>query len=385
MSLRYQGGFLTESYFPLKVPNAPTIGTATAGNAQVSITFTAPSNVGGGAITSYIAVAKDSSSGAVFTATGSSSPVVVTGLTNGNTYTVKVAATNAYGTGPESAASGSFTPSASYPSTVEYLVVAGGGGGGGWQGGGGGAGGYRTATGLAVSAGTPLTVTVGAGGAGQPSGTNNAYSNGSNSVFDSITSTGGGKGGNFTAAGLAPSTGGSGGGGTYPTAGNGAAGTAGQGYAGGNGTTSSPYPAGGGGGSGSAGGNYSGSTGGSGGSGTASSISGSSVTYAGGGGGGGGDSSAIGGNGGSGGGGAGGSNSAGTSGTANTGGGGGGAGSTGTSGVDHLGGGTGGSGVVIIRYSDSDSAASSTTGSPTITVAGGYRVYKWTGSGSITF
>jgi hypothetical protein len=46
--------------------------------------------------------------------------------------------------------------------------------------------------------------------------------------------------------------------------------------------------------------------------------------------------------------------------------------------------GSGGSGVVIIRYADTYAAAS-TTGSPTITVAGGYRVYKWTGSGSITF
>ena len=45
----------------------------------------------------------------------------------------------------------------------------------------------------------------------------------------------------------------------------------------------------------------------------------------------------------------------------------------------------GGSGVVIIRYADTFSAATSTTGSPTVTVAGGYRVYKWTGSGSITF
>jgi hypothetical protein len=48
-------------------------------------------------------------------------------------------------------------------------------------------------------------------------------------------------------------------------------------------------------------------------------------------------------------------------------------------------GGTGGSGIVIIRYADSYAAASSTTGSPTITTGGGYRVYQWTTSGSITF
>jgi hypothetical protein len=47
--------------------------------------------------------------------------------------------------------------------------------------------------------------------------------------------------------------------------------------------------------------------------------------------------------------------------------------------------GSGGSGIVIIRYADTFAAAASTTGSPTITVAGGYRVYAWTGSGSITF
>jgi hypothetical protein len=45
----------------------------------------------------------------------------------------------------------------------------------------------------------------------------------------------------------------------------------------------------------------------------------------------------------------------------------------------------GGSGIVIIRYADSYAAATSTTGSPTITVSGGYRIYKWTGNGSITF
>ena len=45
----------------------------------------------------------------------------------------------------------------------------------------------------------------------------------------------------------------------------------------------------------------------------------------------------------------------------------------------------GGSGIVIIRYADTYPAATSTTGSPTITTAGGYRVYQWTTSGSITF
>ena len=47
--------------------------------------------------------------------------------------------------------------------------------------------------------------------------------------------------------------------------------------------------------------------------------------------------------------------------------------------------GAGGSGIVIVRYADTYQAAASTTGSPTITVAGGYRVYKFTSSGSITF
>jgi hypothetical protein len=47
--------------------------------------------------------------------------------------------------------------------------------------------------------------------------------------------------------------------------------------------------------------------------------------------------------------------------------------------------GAGGSGIVIIRYADTFAEASSTTGSPTVTVTGGYRIYQWTGSGSVTF
>lgn len=105
MSMRYLGGFITASYNPLKVPNAPTIGTVTAGNAQVSVEFTAPANVGGSAITSYTVL----SSGGQ-TASGTSSPIVVTGLTNGVSYTFQVFATNSYGPSAFSATSGSATP-----------------------------------------------------------------------------------------------------------------------------------------------------------------------------------------------------------------------------------------------------------------------------------
>jgi hypothetical protein len=51
MSMRYQAGIVLPGYNALKVPDAPTIGTATAGGSSASVAFTAPANVGGGAIT----------------------------------------------------------------------------------------------------------------------------------------------------------------------------------------------------------------------------------------------------------------------------------------------------------------------------------------------
>jgi hypothetical protein len=106
MSMRYQAGIVLPGYNPLKVPNAPTIGTATGGNASASVTFTAPSDVGGGAITGYSVVSTPSG----IIGTGASSPVTVSGLSNGTAYTFKVFATNAYGPSPLSAASNSVTP-----------------------------------------------------------------------------------------------------------------------------------------------------------------------------------------------------------------------------------------------------------------------------------
>jgi hypothetical protein len=90
----------------LKNPDAPTIGTATGGNASASVTFTAPSDIGGSAITGYTVVSTPSG----ITGTGASSPITVSGLSNGTPYTFKVFATNSYGPGPLSAASNSVTP-----------------------------------------------------------------------------------------------------------------------------------------------------------------------------------------------------------------------------------------------------------------------------------
>lgn len=96
------------------VPGTPTIGTATTGNTQVSVTFSAPGSTGGAAITSYLVT---SNPGGV-TGSGSSSPITVTGLTNGTAYTFSVKATNSAGTGLASATSNSVTPIG--PQTITF-------------------------------------------------------------------------------------------------------------------------------------------------------------------------------------------------------------------------------------------------------------------------
>ena len=253
--------------------------------------------------------------------------------------------------------------------SASYLVVAGGGGGGSnatsGGGGGGGAGGYRTGT-ASLNPTLSYTVTVGAGGAGSVSG--------SDSIFNSITSTGGGKGGTFASPNGA--SGGSGGGGAYVSGTGGSGNTPStspsQGNNGGNGNASVGSAAGGGGASAAAN-NVpgSGSVGSAGGAGTANSISGSSVTYAGGGGGGSDTTGSAGGAGG-GGAGAGGASGNGTAGTANLGGGGGGSARSGT-------GGQSGSGIVIISY-----AGAQQFGGGVVTSSGGNTIHTFTTSGTLS-
>jgi alpha-tubulin suppressor-like RCC1 family protein len=134
MSNRWKGGFIQAYFDPLasgagwkqfsgqwtvtqaaqakgagtwpRLPGAPTIGTATAGVGEVSVAFTPPASSGYPPALTY----EVTSSPGSITASGSVSPITVTGLTNGTEYTFTVIATNDTGTGPASAASNAATP-----------------------------------------------------------------------------------------------------------------------------------------------------------------------------------------------------------------------------------------------------------------------------------
>ncbi|WP_331346572.1 beta strand repeat-containing protein [Cellvibrio sp. UBA7661] len=102
------------------VPGAPTMGTATAGNTQATVTFSAPASNGGSAITGYTVTANPGGA----TVNGAGSPVTFTGLTNGTAYTFTVAATNSVGTGAASGSSNAVTPSV--PSNNAPVITQGG-------------------------------------------------------------------------------------------------------------------------------------------------------------------------------------------------------------------------------------------------------------------
>jgi hypothetical protein len=106
----------------LDIPTVPTIGTATAGAESASVAFTAATK--GGPTFTYTVVSNPDS----ITGTGTSSPVTVSGLTAGTSYTFTVKGTNPTGSSEYTAASNSVTPtlSTSYESIATVSVGSGG-------------------------------------------------------------------------------------------------------------------------------------------------------------------------------------------------------------------------------------------------------------------
>jgi titin len=105
---------------PVTVPGQVTNVSGTAGDTQVSLSWTAPDN-GGASITDYV-VQYSTNGGTNWTTfadgTSGDATAVVTSLTNGTAYTFRVAAVNSAGTGSYSAASSGVTPRGIVSATI---------------------------------------------------------------------------------------------------------------------------------------------------------------------------------------------------------------------------------------------------------------------------
>lgn len=112
---------------PATVPSTPTSVSATAGNATATVNWSAPNN-GGSVITGYTVtpfIAGVAQTAQVVTGAPPATTATVSGLTNGTAYTFRVTAANAVGSGTQSNASSTVTPSGPPGAPTNVTGVAG--------------------------------------------------------------------------------------------------------------------------------------------------------------------------------------------------------------------------------------------------------------------
>jgi hypothetical protein len=106
-----------------EVPDAPGMGTVTAGTGQATIHFTAPKDKGSGLISSYTVTSVVPAGISVSRAGSTTTPITVYNLTAGTSYTFVVQATNSAGTSLPSAISASVTPTSGVPGAPTIGIV----------------------------------------------------------------------------------------------------------------------------------------------------------------------------------------------------------------------------------------------------------------------
>jgi titin len=121
---------VTLTEVPATLPDAPKGVTAVAGNQQASVSWTAPVADGGDPVTSYVVTpfvggSPKANLAATVSGTPPATATIITGLTNGTTYTFEVAAVTLAGQGPYSAASKGVIP-ATLPSASGAISAIGG-------------------------------------------------------------------------------------------------------------------------------------------------------------------------------------------------------------------------------------------------------------------
>jgi hypothetical protein len=105
-----KGGYTTQTQVTVVPASAPTINSFTYTRSTANVLFSVPTNTGGGSISNYQYSLNGGSTYTAFSPTQTSTPLSISGLTYGSSYSIRLKAVNAAGTGSASNASTATIP-----------------------------------------------------------------------------------------------------------------------------------------------------------------------------------------------------------------------------------------------------------------------------------